>query len=91
MVGVLQAGIPLIIKFILDEVVISQDLALLQSVTTGLLLIMLATPLMTHLQERLLLDCSQHLEQDALSRLLGNQIAAPSGTFEAIDVQAALI
>ena len=90
MVGVLQAGIPLIIKFILDEVVISQDLALLQSVTTGLLLIMLATPLMTHLQERLLLDCSQHLEQNALSRLLGNQIAAPSGTFEAIDVQAAL-
>ena len=90
MVGALQAGIPVIIKFILDEVIISQDFALLQSVTVGLLLILLAMPLITHLQQRLLMDCSQHLEQHALFKLLDNQIAAPSGAFESTDVQAAL-
>jgi ABC-type bacteriocin/lantibiotic exporter with double-glycine peptidase domain len=40
------------IKFILDDVVVSQDLGLLQSTVTGLLLALLAMPLMTHLQER---------------------------------------
>lgn len=89
-VGILQAGIPLIIKFILDDVVISQDLALLQSITTGLLLILLTMPLMTHLQERFLLGSSQRLEHNAFTRLLNNQIAAASSSFEAIDVQATL-
>jgi len=46
--------------------------------------------LMTHLQERALLGCSQRVERNALSSLLGKQIAAPSGTIDAIDTQAAL-
>ena len=90
MAGVLQAGVPLMIKFILDDVVVSQDLVLLQSTVTGLLLALLAMPLMTHLQERALLGCSQRVERNALSSLLGKQIAAPSGTIDAIDTQGAL-
>tara|TARA_B110000091_G_scaffold214440_1_gene267908 strand:+ start:16540 stop:18558 length:2019 start_codon:yes stop_codon:yes gene_type:complete len=87
MVGALQASIPLIIKFILDDIVMSHDIALLQSTTMGFLLILIAAPLMTHLQARLMLGCSQNLEQNALRRLLKNLTAAPSGTLGPLAAQ----
>ena len=88
--GVLQAGVPLIIKFILDDVVISEDLALLRSTSIGLLLTLLAMPLLTHLQEQSLSRCCQRLEQKTLPQLLDAQLATPSAAFDAIDLQAAL-